>query len=78
MNDTPETDKEHEIAKSCGFPLMVQADFARKMERERNSAIRVLRILKSDIDHMGHWLPAPCRKMVESFLTENAKEHPTT
>ena len=43
MNDTPETDKEHEIAKSCGFPLMVQADFARKMERQRDRYLNALR-----------------------------------
>lgn len=43
MNDTPETDKEHEIAKSCGFPLLVQADFARKMERQRDRYLNALR-----------------------------------
>jgi hypothetical protein len=54
--------------------LITDAELARF---ERDEAIRILRVLKSDVDHIGHWLPDPCRKMVESFLLENAKEHPT-
>jgi hypothetical protein len=36
MNDTPETDKEHQTMPMGGFTL----DFARKLERERDEAIR--------------------------------------
>jgi hypothetical protein len=57
--------------------IVVDADFARGLERQRNEAIMILRILKGDIDHLGHWLPVPCREMVESFLSENAESiHP--
>lgn len=37
----------------------------------RNEAIRILRVLKGDIDHLGHWIPDPCRELVEQFLSEN-------
>lgn len=39
--------------------------------KQRNEAIRILRTLKGDLDHLGHWIPEPCREMVESFLLEN-------
>ena len=50
--------------------LLTDAELARF---ERAEAIRILRTLKGDIDHLGHWIPDPCRKMVESFLLENVE-----
>ena len=76
MSDTPETDK----AWKAGIKMSAEEseDFLRqhaeRLERERDEAIRILRVLKSDIDHMGHWLPDPCRKMVEKFLSEKGGE----
>lgn len=73
MSDTPETDHSFAMVQKNGWsPIIayVYYDDMKKMEIERNEAIRILRVLKSDIDHMGHWLPDPCRKMVETFLSE--------
>jgi len=47
-------------------------EMAARAQLERDAAVRVLRVLKSDIDHIGHWIPDPCREMVESFLSVNA------
>ena len=38
MNDTPETDREEERLKNTAVISMVFADFARKLERERDEA----------------------------------------
>ena len=76
MRDTPETKS---VWRSVEFLSAHHAkhqlrQHAERLERERDEAIRILRVLKSDIDHMGHWLPDPCRKMVEKFLSEKGGE----
>lgn len=63
QSDTPETDKEHEVAKSCGFPLMVQADFARKMERERNQ----------EMGYRGQWCDKAGKAEADRLTTENIR-----
>jgi hypothetical protein len=29
-----------------------------------------LRVLIGDVDHLGHWIPDPCRRMVDDALTK--------
>jgi hypothetical protein len=77
MSDTPETKSvwrsvESLSAHHANHQLRQHAE---RLERERDEAIRILRVLKSDIDHMGHWLPDPCRKMVETFLSEKGNRN---
>jgi hypothetical protein len=51
MNDTPETDKNTWSDSSEGILYkVVTSDFARKLERERDEAREVARLLKSTLD----------------------------
>jgi hypothetical protein len=51
MSDTPETDKNTWSDSSEGiFTEVVSSDFARKLERERDEAREVARLLKSTLD----------------------------
>ncbi len=72
MTDTPETDAAWAYAwdeGGCNEGHLL--DIMQKLERKSNEAIRVLRVLKGDIDHLGHWLPDQCRQMVEEFLAND-------
>jgi hypothetical protein len=51
MSDTPETDKNTWSDSSEGiFNKVVSSDFARKLERERDEAREVARLLKYTLD----------------------------
>jgi hypothetical protein len=51
MSDTPETDKNTWSDSSEGILYkVVTSDFARKLERERDEAREVARLLKSTLD----------------------------
>jgi hypothetical protein len=47
MNDTPETDAEVNELKSATTYNMVWAEFARKLERERDEAIKAIKSAKA-------------------------------
>lgn len=36
-----------------------------------------LKILMGEIDHLGHWIPDPCRRLVDDALA-NDKNQPTS
>ena len=48
MTDTPETDEEHQTMPMGGFTL----DFARKLERERDEAVQLLRNIRAEWNGM--------------------------
>jgi hypothetical protein len=54
MSDTPETDALISVGLENADRECVPADFARKLERERDEAIRKLENLKADAIHSCH------------------------
>lgn len=46
------------------------ADHPNTEEAELNKLRNALQTLMSDVDHLGHWIPDPCRLLVEDALNK--------
>jgi hypothetical protein len=51
---------------------VVDQSVAQDLERKLAECRDALRVLLADVDHLGHWIPEPCRKKAEQAL-ENTK-----
>mgnify|MGYP001558673766 CR=1 FL=1 len=50
---------------------------ARMRDKAGSDKLRnALKVLLGDIDHLGHWIPDPCRRLVEDALA-NAEDQAT-
>ena len=68
MSDTPETD-----SLLRGDDTRWSASMVKRLKTLENA----LKILMGDVDHLGHWIPDPCRRLVDDALA-NDKNQPTS
>jgi len=44
------------------------ADMIENVFARCSTVENALKVLKADVDHLGHWIPDPCRKLVDDAL----------
>ena len=58
----------HSCHNECARPMCV-------LRRERVKTLEnALKILMGDVNHLGHWIPNPCRRLVDDALLTNCPD----
>lgn len=60
-----------EMCKHCRGTENVNEASARIMIERVQKLENALKVLKGDVDHLGHWIPDPCRQLVDDALSNN-------
>lgn len=60
-----------EMCKHCHDTENVNEAAARIMAERVKTLENALKVLKGDIDHLGHWIPTPCRRLVDDALANS-------
>jgi hypothetical protein len=68
-----------EMCKHCEGAEDVNEAAARILSQRMKKLENALKILKGDIDSLGHWIPDPCRRLVDDALANGqGQESPGT
>lgn len=57
-----------EMCKHCHGTENVNEAAARIMGERVKKLENALKVLKGDVDYLGHWIPDPCRRLVDDAL----------